>query len=53
MLYFQKPIIDASSKKGKAPEKVEGNIRFRDVVFHFPARPSVKVGHSVVFCIVS
>ena len=30
------PDIDSSSKTGKVPGKMVGNIRFRDVLFSYP-----------------
>ena len=42
-LHLQKPIIDARSSEGHVPEKMNGNIQFSDVVFHYPARPNVQV----------
>lgn len=37
------PAIDALSEKGLRPENIEGNIRFTDVTFRYPARPDVQV----------
>ena len=45
MCFFnpQKPEIDWSDEEGEVPDNLEGNIKFSDVVFHYPARPSVQV----------
>lgn len=37
------PIINTSKGNGEKPEKIEGNIRFQDVHFHYPSRKAVKV----------
>jgi len=37
------PDIDSSSKTGKVPGKMVGNIRFRDVSFSYPSRPDVPI----------
>jgi ATP-binding cassette subfamily B (MDR/TAP) protein 1 len=39
------PEIDAESTAGKKPEseKMEGQIRFKDVHFRYPTRPAVRV----------
>jgi ABC-type multidrug transport system fused ATPase/permease subunit len=39
----QKSSIDFLSKEGRKLEKVEGNIRFTNLHFTYPARPDVKV----------
>ena len=30
--------------EGETPDYLEGNIEFNDVIFHYPARPTVQVG---------
>ncbi|KAG8800378.1 GTPase-activating protein, partial [Serendipita sp. 399] len=37
------PEIDAESTDGKKPEKILGNVEFRNVVFRYPTRPDVRV----------
>jgi len=36
-------LIDSCSEDGKRPEKMDGNIHFRDVHFEYPTRAEVKV----------
>lgn len=40
---LQVPAIDSSSDDGIKPNKIVGNIEFRDAVFHYPARTEVTV----------
>ncbi|KAK7207901.1 ABC multidrug transporter Mdr1 [Myxozyma melibiosi] len=42
-LFDSLPIIDAWKKEGIVPEKVVGDIEFRDVHFRYPTRPEVPV----------
>lgn len=35
--------IDSSSTQGKKPEHVDGDIVLKDVHFHYPSRPDIKV----------
>ena len=42
-LSSQKSLIDACSGEGNIPEKMDGIIRFSNVVFQYPARPNVEV----------
>lgn len=37
------PELDSFSTKGAQPEKVIGNIEFKNIHFHYPSRPDVKV----------
>lgn len=37
------PIINASKGKGEKPERIEGNIKFDSVHFHYPSRKAVEV----------
>ncbi|CAH1803157.1 unnamed protein product [Owenia fusiformis] len=37
------PEIDSSSEEGEKPEKIEGNVEFKDVKFNYPTRPDVNV----------
>ena len=37
------PHIDPYSKEGYVPDKIEGRIKFRDVSFRYPSRPTVQV----------
>lgn len=39
----RKPLIDSLSKEGLRPEKMTGNIEFKDIHFNYPARPDVQV----------
>ena len=39
----QEPKIDWSAEGGETPDHLEGNIKFSDVVFNYPARPEVQV----------
>lgn len=36
-------IINASKNRGETPQDVKGTIEFKDVHFHYPSRPNVKV----------
>ena len=44
---MQKSKIDPTSDEGKVPSAIEGNIKFEDVVFTYPARPDVQVLHGL------
>merc|ERR1719450_1790512 len=37
------PDIDSSSKEGKKPSTLQGNIEFQNVFFNYPSRPEVKI----------
>ena len=37
------PAIDSSSKEGKRPVSLQGNIKFENVLFNYPSRPDVKI----------
>jgi len=37
------PTINTSAETGKQLEEVVGNIEFKDVHFHYPSRPEIKV----------
>ena len=39
----REPDIDSSSKSGKVPGKMVGNIRFKDVSFSYPSRPDMPI----------
>ena len=39
----QEPEIDWTSDEGETPDNLEGNIKFNDVVFSYPARPDIQV----------
>jgi len=40
---LQEPSIDVSSPRGEKPDKIIGNIEFRNIHFRYPARPEIKV----------
>ncbi|NXS93696.1 MDR1 protein, partial [Jacana jacana] len=40
---FQKRLIDSSSKEGYKPDKLIGEIEFRNIHFSYPSRPDVKI----------
>lgn len=40
------PIINQSKGVGEKPDKIEGNIVFQDVHFHYPSRATVPVSAS-------
>ena len=42
-LVDSQPEIDADSAKGQVAEKIEGGIRFDNVHFGYPTRPTVRV----------
>lgn len=42
-IYVQVPEIDSYSEVGSKPDKVTGNIQFRNVKFTYPARKEVQV----------
>lgn len=42
-LLARKPFIDSESNEGLKPKEVSGLIEFKDVEFHYPTRPGVKV----------
>ena len=44
---LQEPEIDWSSEEGETPDNLDGNIKFSDVVFNYPARPDVQVCHEL------
>ncbi|XP_010180454.1 PREDICTED: multidrug resistance protein 1-like [Mesitornis unicolor] len=39
----KKRLIDSSSKEGYKPEKLTGEIEFRNIHFHYPSRPDAKI----------
>lgn len=43
------PTINPLLNHGVTPDTVEGNIEFKDVVFHYPSRPDipVRVNHRI------
>ncbi|XP_038611446.1 ATP-dependent translocase ABCB1 isoform X2 [Tachyglossus aculeatus] len=43
MLLEQKPLIDSYCVGGLKPEKFNGNISLRDVMFNYPSRPAIPV----------
>lgn len=43
------PPIDSSSNEGLVPDDVKGKISFRDVHFHYPSRPDVKILQGISF----
>lgn len=43
--------INSLSEDGKRPEKMYGNICFRDVHFEYPTRADVKVSESHTLCL--
>ena len=43
------PPIDSSSNEGKEPTLIQGDIEFRNVIFNYPSRKSVKVSCKTVF----
>ncbi|XP_006891547.1 PREDICTED: multidrug resistance protein 3 [Elephantulus edwardii] len=43
MLFERQPLVDSYSEEGLKPEKFEGNITLKDVVFNYPTRPNVPV----------
>ena len=40
---LQKPNIDSDSEEGLKPDRLIGNIEFKDVFFNYPSRPDVPV----------
>lgn len=36
-------VIDSSSDEGKKPDKIKGNIEFKDIHFKYPSRPDVPI----------
>lgn len=50
-LLDNEPAIDASSPNGKVPLEVRGRIRFEDVHFRYPTRPSVCVLQGLTFTV--
>uniref|UniRef100_X2B039 Bile salt export pump n=1 Tax=Capitella teleta TaxID=283909 RepID=X2B039_CAPTE len=42
-LIDRKSLIDSSSTQGEKPDRMLGNIEFKDVHFKYPSRPDVKV----------
>lgn len=40
---FQKRLIDSSSKEGYKPDKLKGEIEFRNIHFSYPSRPDITV----------
>ncbi|ELU01162.1 hypothetical protein CAPTEDRAFT_219712 [Capitella teleta] len=42
-LIDRKSLIDSSSTEGEKPDRMLGNIEFKDVHFKYPSRPDVKV----------
>lgn len=40
------PIINVSKGNGTKPDRIEGNIKFNNVNFHYPSRKAVKVPHN-------
>lgn len=45
------PIINSSKGNGKKPDRIEGNIKFDNVHFHYPSRKAVQVFHTVIIFI--
>uniref|UniRef100_A0A8C9W2N8 ATP-binding cassette, sub-family B (MDR/TAP), member 4 n=1 Tax=Scleropages formosus TaxID=113540 RepID=A0A8C9W2N8_SCLFO len=43
MLLNREPVIDNESEEGDKPSQFEGNVRFRNVLFHYPSRPEVPI----------
>lgn len=37
------PEIDSSSKEGLVPDQCRGDVEFRNILFHYPARPDIPV----------
>ena len=46
-ILLQKSLIDSSSESGAKPDRMEGNIEFRDVQFRYPSRPDAPVSHTL------
>ena len=44
---MQKSQLDPTSDEGEVPSAIEGNIKFEDVAFRYPARPDVQVLHGL------
>ncbi len=44
-LSLQKPPID-KDEEGEIIEELRGHVEFKNVTFHYPTRPEVKVKHS-------
>ena len=42
-ILLQKPAIDCMSEDGYRLDRIKGEIEFRNVTFHYPSRPEVKV----------
>ena len=47
MFCLQKSQLDPTSDEGEVPSAIEGNIKFEDVAFRYPARPDVQVLHGL------
>ncbi|KAM6201356.1 phosphatidylcholine translocator ABCB4 isoform 2-T2 [Rhynchocyon petersi] len=43
MLFERQPLVDSDSQEGWRPDKFEGNVTLKDVVFNYPTRPNVPV----------
>ncbi|KAK7886789.1 hypothetical protein WMY93_026410 [Mugilogobius chulae] len=39
------PTINSFSEDGYKPDKIQGNVEFKNIHFCYPSRPDVKVGH--------
>lgn len=37
------PTIDCLGEEGQKPDRITGNIEFKNVNFHYPSRPEIKV----------
>lgn len=49
----QEPEIDSLSEGGLRPEEFKGNIKLSDVIFHYPARPTVQVQSIIILSVCS
>ncbi|XP_023573757.1 phosphatidylcholine translocator ABCB4 isoform X2 [Octodon degus] len=42
-LFERQPLVDSYSQQGLRPDNFEGNVKFNEVVFNYPTRPTVPV----------
>lgn len=43
------PPIDSSSNEGRVPDEMKGKISFKNIHFHYPSRPDVKILQGISF----
>ena len=52
-MLLKEPEIDWSADGGETPEHLDGNIKFSDIVFSYPARPDIQVWHQILCIMLS